>query len=72
MLAGVSRRNPSGRAMATREHWKDQSARKYPDSNRNKALLLPGLQAAPAEGDRPNLLILIGVGGFPEPRVPSP
>lgn len=31
----------------------------YPDSNRNKALLLTGLQEALAEGDRPSLLILM-------------
>jgi len=33
--------------------------KEYPDSNRNKALLLTGLREALAEGDRPNLLILM-------------
>lgn len=35
----------------------------YPDSNRNKALLLTPLQDALAEGDRPNLLILMAAVG---------
>jgi hypothetical protein len=37
--------------------------KEYPDSNRNKALLLTGLQEALAEGDRPNLLILTAAVG---------
>jgi putative ABC transport system permease protein len=36
-----------------------QLQQEYPDSNRNKALLLTDLQEALAEGDRPNLLILM-------------
>jgi putative ABC transport system permease protein len=36
-----------------------QLQKEYPDSNRNKALLLTDLQEALAEGDRPNLLILM-------------
>jgi putative ABC transport system permease protein len=40
-----------------------QLQKEYPDSNRNKALLLTGLQDALAEGDRPNLLILMAAVG---------
>ncbi len=36
-----------------------QLEKEHPDSNRNKALLLTPLQEALAEGDRPNLLILM-------------
>ena len=40
-----------------------QLQKDYPDSNRNKALLLTPLQEALAEGDRPNLLILMAAVG---------
>jgi putative ABC transport system permease protein len=40
-----------------------QLQKDYPDSNRNKALLLTPLQDALAEGDRPNLLILMAAVG---------
>ncbi len=36
-----------------------QLQKEYPDSNRNKALLLTGLREALAEDDRPNLLVLM-------------
>jgi putative ABC transport system permease protein len=37
--------------------------KEYPDSNRNKALLVTPLQEALAEGDRPSLLILMAAVG---------
>jgi len=40
-----------------------QLEKEYPDSNRHKALLLTGLREALAEGDRPNILILIAAVG---------
>jgi len=40
-----------------------QLQKEYPDSNRNKALLLTGLQEALAEGERPTLLILMAAVG---------
>ena len=40
-----------------------QLQKEYPDSNRNKALLLTPLQNALGEGDRPNLLILMAAVG---------
>ncbi len=40
-----------------------QLERDYPDSNRNKALLLTPLQEALSEGERPSLLILLAAVG---------
>jgi len=41
-----------------------QLEKDYPDSNKNKALLVTGLQEALSEGDRPSLLILMAAIGI--------